>query len=108
MEFDVKALVGLIISAVAVIGGVVMRDRWMSKSIREGDDKIHERINDVKRDYVRRDDLDNHLTRMSAEMKAMHMEQKAEAKGLNDRIDSVNSRLDSILAAVTVSRREKD
>ena len=55
------ASIGLLL---AIAGGMVVRDRFVTKSIRDGDDQLHKRINEVKDVYVRRDDLNQHITRL--------------------------------------------
>jgi hypothetical protein len=61
---DIQMLIGIVAAGVAIIGGIIVRDRYVAKSIRDGDAELHSRINKVKDDYVRRDDLDKHLERI--------------------------------------------
>ena len=59
MDGDLMASIGLLL---AIAGGMVVRDRFVTKSIRDGDDQLHKRINEVKDVYVRRDDRNQHIT----------------------------------------------
>lgn len=42
----------------------------------DGDDKLHARINEVRKEYVRRDDLDGHLSRIDKKLDEIANEQK--------------------------------
>lgn len=58
MDDDLKWLIGLGASfGLALIGAF----KSLSKSINDGDDALHERINRTHDDYVRRVDLDRHV-----------------------------------------------
>ncbi len=89
MGEDLKWLVGLIIGAVGLIGGIVTRDRQMSKQIRESEDCLHGRINRVKDEYVRKDDLANQIQRVEAGMKEMRDEMRLNASETTKRLDSL-------------------
>lgn len=104
MEIDSTAVV-LLLGVVGCVGGIVARDRYISNTIVSGDkavrdefdrklevmqvevDKdaaiLHERINKTRDEFVRRDDLDGHLSRIEKNIGAMHDEQK----GMNKRLD---------------------
>jgi hypothetical protein len=69
MEEDLKWIVTVTLGIITVFGGLLMRDRHLLSTIRkgdedtirhsrEGDDRIHDRINRVRDEYVRRDDHD--------------------------------------------------
>ena len=69
MGEDLKWIVTVALGVITVIGGLLMRDRHMLATIRkgdedairhaqEGDDRLHERVNRVRDEYVRRDDHD--------------------------------------------------
>lgn len=61
MEADLKWVIGLGVSlCVFVATTLIATFRTLSAKIA----KTHERIDDVKDKYVRRDDLDGHLTRI--------------------------------------------
>lgn len=69
----------------AILGGVILRDRQVFKAITEGDAKLHERITIVQKEYVRRDDLTNHIRQIENSVNMIHAEQQA----TNARIDVV-------------------
>lgn len=61
MDADLKWVIGIAVSMVFSFGGIMITTfRNMSAKI----DETHDRIDDVKEKYVRRDDLDGHLTRI--------------------------------------------
>jgi len=61
MDGDLKWVIGIAVSMVISFGGIMITTfRNMSTKIA----KTHDRIDDVKDKYVRRDDLDGHLTRI--------------------------------------------
>lgn len=108
MLIETSAVIGFGGLLVTLIGGIIARDRALTnmihqnneettKSIKEGDDVLHERINrtrdEMNNGYVRRADLDGHLQRIEASLKEL----KADAK--EDRKET-NARLDAVLAAV--------
>jgi len=93
---------------VALIGGVVARDRQITGMIRDnhnamltetktGDDTLHERINrtrdEVSNNYVRRVDLDGHLRRIEKQVSELRHDMKDERR-------ETNKRLDVLLAAI--------
>ena len=59
----------------------------ISAEIKDGDDRLHDRINRVRDDDVRRDDLPNHITRLDDNIKEMRKEMKEETSKSNDRLD---------------------
>lgn len=67
--------------AVEQISGRIDRDTTkLEKAIKEGDDALHERVNrlrdDVSKNYVRRDDLDGHLTRLGEQLRELRTDIK--------------------------------
>ncbi len=73
----------------ALIGGVVARDRQMSRQIRDGDDKLHERINRVREDYVRRTDLDGHIQRLENNVDHLRAEVREHRAETTKRLDTL-------------------
>lgn len=61
MDDDLKWIIGVALT-VAVFVGTTLRAMFVNLSAKVA--KTHERIDDVKEKYVRRDDLDGHLTRI--------------------------------------------
>ena len=93
-------LVGWVFSVIAMIGGIIARDRYMTASVATGDkavrdemDKkiniLHQRVNNTRDEFVRRDDLENHLSHIERVVESMHEEQKA----TNARIDGFMAEL---------------
>jgi SMC interacting uncharacterized protein involved in chromosome segregation len=64
-----------------------------AKSIKEGDDGLHERINrtrdDLSNHYVKRTDLDGHLQRIEKGVSEMRTEMREERRDTNNRLDAV-------------------
>nr|WP_321482346.1 hypothetical protein [uncultured Cohaesibacter sp.] len=87
MSDEVQWLVGVVLAIVAMVGGFIVRDRQTAKQIKDGDDRLHDRINRVRDDYVRRDDLQSHMTRLDDNIKEMRQEMKEETSKTNDRLD---------------------
>ena len=64
----------------------------VGKTVKEGDDALHQRINRTRDEYVRRDDLDAHISRIYS----MMTEQRTEAE---KRHEATMNRLDKIIEA---------
>lgn len=84
-----STLIGVGGFLVALIGGVIVRDRQIFRSMRAGDDRLHERINEVRDQYVRRSDLDSHIVRLDQSMDRVSTELREHRKELNQRLDAV-------------------
>jgi septal ring factor EnvC (AmiA/AmiB activator) len=69
MGEELKWLIGIgitfMIAAFTAISTALYRTNAAMKA---GDDRLHERVNKVREDYVRRDDLDKHLTRLDTKL----------------------------------------
>lgn len=85
---------------VTLIGGVVARDRYILslisknhegsiKAIQEATSEIHERINRVKDEYVRRVDLDGHILRLDRSVNALAEEMRQSSSATNQRLDAI-------------------
>lgn len=111
MVVEWSVLIGLAGLVLAIVGGVIARDRAIvrmihtnhdetAKAIKEGDDRLHERINETRDDmsnsYVKRTDLDGHLQRIEKSVTEMRQEMRAERR-------DTNKRLDAVLAAISNS-----
>ncbi|QDP56573.1 MAG: hypothetical protein GOVbin2380_8 [Prokaryotic dsDNA virus sp.] len=90
MNSGIEWLIGAAIALFSVIGGMIVRDRQVMKSINEGDEKLHERINKVQSEYVRRDDLNGHISSIEKSVHEMREEQR-----------ETNRRIDALLTAMT-------
>ena len=85
-------LAGLAVSVLVGQGGIV---RWTMLRMREDRDacstrdaELHHRINEVKDDYVRRDDLMTHIARLETGQTA-----------INTGLERLHERLDRIIVA---------
>lgn len=78
-------VMGFAVAAISMIGGVIVRDRQVTKMINEGDEKLHQRINLIQHDYVRRDDLNGHIQTIENTVNQMREEQRE----TNRRIDNL-------------------
>lgn len=83
-------ILAVIVALIAAIGGIIVRDRQVMKSINEGDEKLHERINKAQSEYVRRDDLNGHISSIEKSVHEMREEQR-----------ETNRRIDALLTAMT-------
>ncbi len=90
MSSGIEWLIGIVIAAVSLIGGIIVRDRQVMRAINEGDEKLHQRINRVSDTYVRRDDLNGHIQSIENTVNQMREEQR-----------ETNRRIDALLAAMT-------
>ena len=61
---------GIAIGA-AGLGTLMMVHRNLVSKIERGDGELHTRVNDVREKYVRRDDLDTHLSLLREQMNKM-------------------------------------
>lgn len=86
-------IIGTGLSVIAIIGGIIARDRQLTRLISEGDDKLHDRINRVRDDYVRRVDLDGQIARLDKNVDELRDE-------IRQSRNETNQRLDAIIAAV--------
>lgn len=85
MGEDLKWLIGAIATFVVMIGGIIARDRHVMNAIKEGDEKLSDRLTKVQAEYVRRDDLNGHIQSMESSIQQMREEQRE----TNRRIDNL-------------------
>lgn len=76
-----KWFIGLLVTA-ATAGAVTTRYlqnqiNATAKDMEKGDDRLHERINRVRDEFVRRDDLDGHITRVDRALTEVRESQTA-------------------------------
>ncbi|MDT6938564.1 hypothetical protein RI570_00110 [Brucella pseudogrignonensis] len=86
MGDDIKWLIGI---AVTFGLALIAAFRSLSASMKAGDDALHERINRTRDDYVRRVDLDGHVSQLRDGMKELKDETRDSAKETNKRLDQV-------------------
>lgn len=81
-----KWLIGIAVTfGLALIGAF----KSLSKSIKDGDDALHERINRTRDDYVRRVDLDVHMAQLRGDVKELKNETRESTSETNKRLDQV-------------------
>src|SRR5262245_28690429 len=89
---DLQWIVGIAVTAVLAIAGIAISSframsgrldksmETLTKTVKEGDDVLHERLNrireDVSNNYVRRVDLDSHMKRVDETLKEVRDDQK--------------------------------
>lgn len=84
MSEGIEWVVTTAIALVALIGGIVVRDRQVHKAISEGDAKLYDRIAEVERSYVRRDDLNGHIEAIQNSVREMREEQRNTTKRIDE------------------------
>lgn len=98
MENDTKWLIGLAVGFFTSHTGVlIMAFRSLSGKISKGNGDLHDRVDDVKEKYVRRDDLDGHIQRLDASMQDLQQQLRAQSQQSREQNDKV-------LAAIASSR----
>lgn len=90
MGEDIKWLIGL----AAGLGGtftvaLIATFRSLSASIKLGDDQLHDRVNRVRDEYVRRVDLDDHVKQLRDSVRELRDETREASRGTNTRLDQV-------------------
>ncbi|KAB0571287.1 hypothetical protein [Brucella pituitosa] len=90
MGDDIKWLIGLATG----LGGtftvaLIATFRSLSSSIRDGDNQLHERVNRVRDEYVRRVDLDDHVKQLRDSVRELRDETREASRGTNTRLDQV-------------------
>lgn len=86
-EFGIGPLIGWGLTVLAIVGGIILRDRQVMSTIQDGDDKLHHRVNETRDQYVRRDDLASHIQRIEKTVDEMRVEMR-EQRHANERLDT--------------------
>ncbi len=81
---------------VAMIGGLIAQDRQVMARINEGNEKIQKAVDDVRKEYVRRDDLKDHLQSIEKSLVQSRDEQREMAR-----------RIDALITSIAKSRSDK-
>lgn len=96
MSEDIKWLIGAVIGFVGLVLALIARDRqtWsgmknVADEAGKETDRLHERVNRVRDEYVRRDDLDKHLDRLSAQMKEIREESTKSSEAISGKLDAL-------------------
>ena len=93
---EVKWLIGILMALVTMIGGFIARDRQVMARINDGDEKIQRAVDDVRKEYVRRDDLKDHLQSIEKSLVQSRDEQREMAR-----------RIDALITSIAKSRSDK-
>lgn len=91
MSDELKWIVGIFFAAMAAVGGYVTRDRAVIRQMRDGDDKLHVRVNRVERDFVRKEELRDHWERSEKAIAELRADVKEHARETNSRLDVIIS-----------------
>lgn len=87
-----------------MIGGVITRDRQMVKQLRDSEDKMHARINDVKDKYVKKADMDAGMDRISADVSRLREEIRDERQETNRRLDTIINSVSKTFSQAAIHR----
>lgn len=92
---DIKWIIGTAVTvSIAYTIALIGAFRNLSSRISHGDGDLHKRVDRVKDDYVRRDDLNSHLDRMDKNVEKLRDEiQRAR--------DETNQRLDNLISTIS-------
>ena len=73
---------------VALIGGIIMRDRNVSKRISEGNQKLHDRVDDLKdkmnSEFARKGDVNESIRRVERGIEGLGKEMRDNHKSLTE------------------------
>lgn len=108
---QILLIAGALISLVGVVGGIVVRDRYIQRLITDGDaatrrdasaetekvhgetKQLHERVNRVRDEYVKRVDLDSHIERLDSNIVKLGDDMRTSSERTNQRLDAVLAHL---------------
>lgn len=77
MEADLRWVIGVAVSlTVTLVTAVIAAFRNLANRISTGNRDLHKRVDDVKDKYVRRDDLDGHITRIERNLQEIRDENR--------------------------------
>ena len=75
MDADLKWLIGIAVTlCVAFTASLIAAFRNLANKLSNHSEKVHNRIDKVKEDYVRRDDLNGHIDRIDENIKTLRKE----------------------------------
>jgi hypothetical protein len=87
MEADLRWFIGIAVSvALTLVGAIITAFRNLAGRISTGDRELHNRIDDVKEKYVRRDDLDGHIGRLDQNVREIREEMRENHRQLLEAI----------------------
>lgn len=80
---------------VPVVLAAMARDRSLLTMIKQANDTVHDRINRVRDEYVRRDDLDGHLGRWDKQFDDLRAEMRSRGEKTDKTLDEIRNMLRS-------------
>jgi uncharacterized membrane protein YdfJ with MMPL/SSD domain len=94
---ELQWLIGTAVTAIFAIAGIAIaafratanKIDDVAGKIKAGDDALHERINRVRDEYVKRIDLDGYMERMEETVKELRTETHEGTREINHRLDQV-------------------
>lgn len=94
---ELQWLIGTAVTVILAIAGIAIAAFRATASkiddvageIKTGDAALHERINRVRDEYVKRVDLDGHMERMEETVKELRAETREGTREINRRLDQV-------------------
>lgn len=97
MTDEIRWLIGICTTvAIFQTGTLIAAFRYLTIKIDDvkaeagkGDDALHERVNRVRDEYVKRVDLDGHMSRMETNVKELREETREGTREINRRLDQV-------------------
>ena len=89
MGSDLSWIIGSAMALVVMIGGIIARDRQLTRMVQDGDEKLHDRINRVREDMVRRTDLDDHLQRVDKSLQTLDANIREQGRETTRRLDQL-------------------
>lgn len=99
-EDTIKWLVGLFVTGAGMLGATIAGlrrsiqngDDKLAAQMRDADNQLHERVNRVRDEYVKRADFDATYGRIEARLAEMRTEQKEMSRLILERLPSPPSR----------------
>ncbi len=89
MDDQIRWLVGIVVSAgLALVAALIGSFRNLAARISTGSRELHRRIDRVKDDYVRRDDLDGHIQRLDGNLRDLREEMREYHKQILSALNS--------------------
>lgn len=98
MDETTKWLIGVLFGGFSAVAAYA---RHVATKIETGDDELHHRINQVRDEYVKRVDLDAHISRVESRLRDTREELRDDIRGVKDEIKGANARLDAVLAKLS-------
>lgn len=98
MDETTKWLIGALFG---LFSGVAAYSKHVAAQIKDGDDELHHRVNQIRDEYVKRVDLDAHMNRVESRLRDTREELREDIRGVKEEIKGANSRLDAVLAKLS-------